>query len=304
MKRILFSAMLLSCSMIGLAQIFDVTSIQKVNLPEGAAVYKTTISPKGDFLLISDLSKEGLQKLDLKTGEMQTVTTAKGSNFDAQISQDGKTVVFRETQIGKDNLRRVGLKSINLETGDVKTIVKPTRNLQGVEVSNNTVYAVDKGKLKTKALTKVKAKAERPILSVKYGQLMITRNGKTEILSPNGQAGASYLWPSLSPDGTKIVYYLATQGAYTCDVDGKNIKHIGSIRAPKWYDNNIVIGMNDQDNGFVVTSSELVAATADGTKKQVLTTDEHIALYPSASASSKKISFSTPNGETYIINVK
>lgn len=296
--------MLLSCSMIGFAQIFDVTSIRKVNLPEGAAVYKTTISPQGDFLLISDLNKEGLQKLDLKTGEMKTVTTAKGSNFDAQISQDGKTVVFRETQIGKDNLRRVGLKSINLETGDVKTIVKPTRNLQGVEVSNNTVYAVDKGKLKTKSLTKAKAKAERPILSVKYGQLMITRNGKTEILSPNGQAGASYLWPSLSPDGTKIVYYLATKGAYTCDVDGKNINFIGLIRAPQWYNNDIVIGMNDQDNGFVVTSSELVAATADGQKKQVLTTADQIAMYPSASASSKKISFSTPKGETYIINVK
>ena len=304
MKKILFSVMLLCSSSIGFAQIFNVSSIEKVNLPEGTAVYQTTISPKGDFLLISDLNKEGLKKLDLANGSVKTLTTAPGSSFDAQISQDGKTVVFRESQIGKDKLKRVSLKSVNVATGETKTLVKATRNLQGVTLNENTVMAVEKGKLMKKSLANVKATSERPALSIKYGQLMITRNGKTSVLSPNGQQGASYLWPSLSPDGTKIVYYLATKGAYTCDVNGKNVKFLGSIRAPKWYNNDIVVGMNDRDNGAFVTSSSIIAVTANGQTKQVLTSADQIAMYPSASASSKKISFSTPKGETYIINVK
>ncbi len=304
MKKILFSVMLLCSSSIGFAQIFNVTSTEKVNLPEGTATYISTISPQGDYLLISDQKKQGLQKFDLASSKMQTVTTAAGSSFDAQISQDGKTVVFRETQIGKDKLKRVGLKSINLATGETKTLVKPSRNLQGVAVNQSTVFAVEKGKLMKKSLSNAKTTAERPVLSIKYGQLMITRNGKTSILSPNGQQGASYLWPSVSPDGTKILYYLATKGAYTCDINGQNIKYIGSIRAPRWYNNDIVVGMNDSDNGAVVTSSEIIAATTDGKVKQTLTSNEVIAMYPTASAQSNKIAFTTPKGETYIINVK
>ncbi len=304
MKKILFSVMLLCSSSIGFAQIFNVCSVEKVNLPEGTAVYQSRISPQGDYLLISDLNKEGLKTLDLTTGSVKTLTTAPGSSFDAQISADGKTVVFRESQVGKDRLKRVSLKSVNVATGETKTLVKATRNLQGVEVNQGTVFAIEKGKLMKKSLSNVKANAERPVLSIKYGQLMITRNGKTSILSPNGQQGASYLWPSLSPDGTKIVYYLATKGAYTCDINGQNIKYLGFIRAPKWYNNDIVVGMNDHDNGAVVISSSILAVTADGSTKQVLTDANQIAMYPSASASSQKISFSTPEGETYIINVK
>ena len=303
MKKILFSVMLLCSSSIGFAQIFNVSSIEKVNLPEGTAVYQTTISPQGDYLLISDLNKEGLAQLDLSTGSVKTITTAPGSSFDVRISQDGKTVIFRESQVGKDKLKKVSLKSYNVTTGETKTLVKATRHLQGVEVKERTVFAVDKGKLTRKALMNIKP-AEHPVLSIEYGQLMITRNGKTSVLSPNGQQGASYLWPSISPDGTKVLYYLATKGAYTCDLNGQNIQHLGFIRAPKWYNNDIVVGMNDRDNGEYVTSSSVIAITADGKTKQVLTSAEQIAMYPSASESSQKISFSTPQGETYIIHVK
>ena len=244
MKKIIFSVMLLCSSTIGFAQLLDVTSTEKVNLPEGTVADIVTLSPKGDYMLLSDQKKQGLQKFDFRTGEIKSVTKALGSNYNAKISDDGNTVVFRENQFGKDRLKKTALKSVNLTTGEVKTLVQPTREMKAVQTGT------------------------RPEVSIKYGQLMITRNGKTEILSPNGQSGQSYLWPSVSPDGTKVVYYLATKGAYTCNIDGTDVKFVGNIRAPKWYNNEIVVGMNDKDNGEFVTA------------------------------------FTTPQGEAYIINVK
>jgi len=101
-----------------------------------------------------------------------------------------------------------------------------------------------------------------------------------------------------------IGYYLATKGAYTCNIDGSDVKFVGNIRAPKWYNNEIVVGMNDKDNGEFVTSSSIVAYAADGSEKQVLTESDKIAMYPTATKDGSKIAFTTPQGEAYIINVK
>ena len=63
-----------------------------------------------------------------------------------------------------------------------------------------------------------------------------------------------------------------------------------------------VVGMNDQDNGEVYTSSEIVVVDLQG-NRQVLTDSNVIAMYPQPSADGSKIAFSTPTGEAYLINI-
>ena len=58
--------------------------------------------------------------------------------------------------------------------------------------------------------------------------------------------------------------------------------------------------MYDQDNGYYVTSSVIKAATLDG-KVQTLTDGSVIAMEPFGA--NGKIVFSTPMGETYLMNV-
>ncbi len=130
---------------------------------------------------------------------------------------------------------------------------------------------------------------------------MLTRDGKTSVFSPNGQE-FSYIWQSISPDATKALYFVCGVGAFVCDLDGNNIKSLGMVRAPQWYDDNTIVGMQDVDDGEFILSSTVVAVTLDGTL-QTLTDDSVIAMYPYASSATGKIAFSTPAGEAYIINV-
>ena len=139
------------------------------------------------------------------------------------------------------------------------------------------------------------------VLSINNRQLMISRNGKTSNLSPNGK-DKSYLWPSLSPDGTKILYYVGAEGAFVCNLDGSHVKPLGMMRAPQWWDDSTVVGMYDQDDGEFVYASRIVATNLKG-DKQTLTPDSLIAMYPKVSAQTGKIAFSTPEGKAYIINV-
>ncbi|MBQ6079168.1 MAG: hypothetical protein IJS04_07410 [Muribaculaceae bacterium] len=295
MRKVLF-ALALGFSMSAMGQVLNVTSIEKVNLPEQAAV--AAISPQGDYLLLTSATNQGLTKLDLTSGQTTVLSTAASAGHNVKISPDGQTVVYREGSFNDKHLRYSSLKSVNLATGESQVLVKPTRDLQGYAVDGTTAAIVTKGKYSKKAIGT--AKAEKvPVLSVNKGQLMITLNGKTRQLSPNGTQ-FSYMWASISPDGTKVLFYQAAHGTYVCDLDGSNVRKVGKMRAPVWYDDNTVVGMMDLDDGEFIYASTIVAATLDGTI-QTLTDDATIAMYPHAIDG--KIAFSTPAGEAYIINV-
>ena len=296
MMRKLLLALALGFSMSAMGQVLNVTSIEKVNLPEQAAV--AAISPQGDYLLLTSATNQGLTKYDLASHQTQVLSAAPSAGHNVKISPDGQTVVFREGSFNDKHLRLSSLKSVNLTTGVSQELVKPTRDLQGYAVDATTAVAVNKGKYSKKAIGTAKAQ-KVPVLSIDKGKLMITINGKTRNLSPNGNQ-FSYLWPSLSPDGTKVLYYLAAHGAYVCDLDGSNVRKVGQMRAPVWYDDNTIVGMMDKDDGEFIYASTIVATTLDGAI-QTLTDDATIAMYPHAAAG--KIAFSTPAGEAYIINV-
>ena len=295
MRKLLF-ALALGFSMSAMGQVLQVTSIERVNLPDKAAV--AAISPQGDYLLLTSATNQGLTKLDLTSGQTQVLSNAPSAGHNVKISPDGQTVVYRESSFNDNHLRLSTLKSVNLTTGASQVLVKPTRDLQGYAVDATSAGAVNKGKFSKKAIGAAKAQ-NVPVLSIDKGQLMITVNGKTRQLSPNGTQ-FSYMWASLSPDGTKVLYYQAAHGAYVCNLDGSNVRKVGQMRAPVWYDDNTVVGMMDQDDGEFIYASTIVAATLDG-KTQVLTGDDVIAMYPHAT--SGKIVFSTPAGEAYLINV-
>ena len=295
MRKVLF-ALALGFSMSAMGQVLNVTSIEKVNLPDKAAV--AAISPQGDYLLLTSATNQGLTKMDLNTNQCQVLSTAPSAGHNVKISPDGQTVVYREGSFNNKHLRLSSLKSVNLVTGSSQVLVKPTRDLQGYAASATTVGAVNKGKFSKKAIGNAKAQ-NLPVLSIDKGKLMVTVDGKTRNLSPNGN-DFNYLWPSLSPDGTKVLYYLAAHGTYVCDLDGSNARKVGKMRAPVWYDDNTIVGMMDLDDGEFIYASTIVAATIDGVT-QTLTGDETIAMYPHAA--NGKIAFSTPAGEAYIIQV-
>ena len=298
MRKVLLSLAVLASS-VASAQLLNVGSIEKVNLPAGVSATQSALSHDGSFAIING---NGLQKVDLATGK--TTQIAGVASFSGiSISEDGSTVVFRQPSF-QGKLRYTALKSVNLNTGVETTLVEPSRNLQGFNVVGNRVNAVNAGKVSTKALNATAVAASAPVATINRGALEVTVNGVTRNISPNGKSGHSYLWPSVSPDGTKVLYYHVGTGAWVCNIDGSNPVKVGDVRAPQWYDNSIIVGMDDVDNGDFVTGSKIVALSADGAVRQDLTQMNSMAMYPSVAGNGSRIAFSTPDGELFIVNVK
>lgn len=300
MKKVLLSLLVVTLSVSAFAQILNVASIEKISTPKGTMV--AGISPKGDYLLVTGMQLEGLAKYDLATGKTEVLTEALGAGNEAKISADGITVVYREDSFVK-GLRYTDVVSRNLVTGAGVHLAKGTRNLNAISLQGGNALMVNSGRITQKSVSKTLPRVKStPLVSIDNGQLMITSNGITRVLSPNGKQ-FSYIWPSVSPNGKKVCYYVCGVGCFISNIDGSDVKELGILRAAQWYDDNTVVGMRDYDDGHTITSSSIVAITIDG-KRQKLTSDSMIAMYPYASVEGKKIAFTTLEGESYIINVK
>ncbi len=276
-KTMLFVAACLM-SLAASAQVLEVVSMQKLPIPAKAEMKVAGVSPDGSYLLLTSGTNQGLQRYDLESQSLTTITDAAGAGYNVQVSNNGQELVYRETTIDRNNLRQNKVVRLNMYNQRQNVVARGQRDMKQMATSDN--------------LTSV---------SIKDRLIVLKRNGLTTTLAPNGM-NESYIWPSVSPDGSKICYYVCGNGCWVANIDGSNPQYIGhGCQAAKWYDNNTLVAMATEDDGHFTTASAIVLYTLDG-KKQTLTNDSMIAMYPYAAENA--IVFSTIEGETYLLNVK
>ena len=97
---------------------------------------------------------------------------------------------------------------------------------------------------------------------------------------------------------------MSGEGAYVCDLEGSNVRFIAhDCRAPQWYDDEIIIGMNDRDDGEMLLSSSIMAYSLNG-EAQELTDPSQMLMYPQCCARRGIIACSGASGEVFLINVE
>ena len=277
MKKI-FLSLALAVSVMASAQVFEVGQLTKLNTPTDTDVKVAGVSPDGSYVLLTDGANQGLRRYDVATGKTTTITTAAGAGFNVQISNDGQEIVYRETKFDKQGLRKNNIIRLDMTTAKKATVAKAQRDMKAMVNTGANVS-----------------------VSINDRKIVLNKNGKNIILAPNG-SNESYIWPSVSPDGTKLCYYVCGNGCWVANLDGSGKQYIGhGVQAAKWYDNNTLVAMDAEDDGHFTTASAVVAYTLDG-KKQVLTNGSMIAMYPHVA--NNLVVFSTLEGETYMLNVK
>ena len=260
------------------AQVLEVVSMQQLPIAAQADMKVAGISPAGDYILLTTGSNQGLQRYDLESQALTTITDAAGAGYNVQVSNDGQEIVYRETSFDRNQMRQNKIVRLNMYNQRQHVVARNQRDLKYMATSDNltTVTIVDR-------------------------MIVLKRNGLTTTLAPNG-SHLSYIWPSVSPDGTKLCYYVCGNGCWVSNIDGSNPQYIAhACRAAQWYDNNTIVAMADEDDGHFMTASRIVAYTLDG-KMQVLTNDSMIAVEPYAANGA--VVFSTLDGEVYMLNVK
>lgn len=291
------------------AQTFEVVSLEQVNTGVREAAYHPRFMPDGNTLLVCDENYDGLGLVDIKAKSYTHLTNHPGAGYEAVIGNDGKTIISRK--VDHEN-QLVTLCKVDLAEKTVSPIVTNAEHFNNVRLVNGEIAISQKGKLLKSRITKAKLKGvsintvEDVFVTVEDLKLVVYKNGVRNVVDPlyNGSNDPSYTWASLSPNGKKLLFVCGND-AYVTALDGSNIVCLGMLHAPVWRGNDYVVGMEDYDDGHIITDSNIVIIGANGKNKQVLTTDSKaLNMFPAVSADGSKIVYNTGDGKIFMMTIK
>ena len=304
MKKLLLTAVMLYLLQTHTFAQVEIQSIEPIKGKSGQTYSHPSFAPNGEYLLLTAVNFKGLSKYDLSTKALTELTDAENAGYQPQVSDGGKVVVFRDVEY-KNNRRYTSIKQLNLENKKVSTLDKASREQYPFKFVGGKLKIGKKNTIKSKRVANdIRTVESSRLIAIEDRDLVLYDNNRRIILNPNGNG--SYVWPSISPDEKHIVYTAIHDGCQTfvCNLDGSNPVSLGYLASPAWLGNDWIIGMEDKDDGHIITSSNLKAMKKDASQQQVLTlTDHPRAMYPAASPSADAIAFES-DGEIFLLKVQ
>lgn len=306
MKKSIIFSLIICVAGIAKSQVVTATAPQLV---KDVCAEAATISPDGRFIVAN--TNEGIQRIGF-TGHDATVIAKAPGATKLKVSDDNQSVVYRLNHFDSDHMRTVSLERMSIADGSVATVIPPTRHLNaGIAMHNGMVTAVADGETVVGVLNgkATRGRVQRakampvPVASISYGHLQLTVGDNTVTLDPLGTG--SYLWPTVSPDASHILFHCVGKGTFTCNLDGSDVRLVGKkLFMPAWVGNNVVIGSITTDDSKNFTSGVLTAVDIASGVSQSLTPNNIIALDPAVSVDGKHVVFTTDDCKIYTLTIE
>lgn len=276
------------------------TRIERLPITGPEEWYAPIFSPNGKKIYFTNSTYNGIWEYTLSTKRTRLITSDQGSGYGFTLSADGKQIAYRKTYYPNGSIERIQEIIIkNLRTLKSSLIGKGTDLSTPTFSKSGVVYTSSD---KTVNLSKKISSKEVSILGIENTKIALNLYGEKILLDPFGNG--SYIWPSLSPDKTKIVAYEMDRGTFICDLKGKILDTFGRRDHPVWTrDGKWLIFMDDKDDGHQILSSEIMAISIATKEIIPLTSTPNIAeMNPSISPVKNKIICNSYNGELFLIS--
>ncbi len=304
MKKLIIFFLVIS--QVSLAQNIVVSSVKQLKINPDNASYPV-LSADGTLLVFSSPSYKGLYLYNFTSEKSSEISSVEGAGYQPVITPDNANVYFQKSDF-VNNRKFASMYKFSLTESSITQTEAATRTLKAPAISGNKIIYKKNDELKSintnLSAQGIKAKAvssKEIYVTIENQKISLYIDGKKNVLSPAGVE--SYIWPSVSPDGKRLLAYAIGKGAFTCNLDGSSVKVLGELQTPVWYNDNIAVGMVAKDDGHVYTQSEIFAVDVNTTQRKNLAPSVSMAMYPTCSAASGKIVFCTFSGELYVINV-
>lgn len=299
MRALLLTLLVVVVAMSATCQI-TITGARQLPLPDGERWMAPGWAPDGRSFFVSASTYRGLWRFDLQAGTLAQITNDAGAGYGWTVSPDGAAVVYRRTIPGlRPGDRTQEIVRVDLATG-ATTSLTAGGSLE-VPVFAGDALVVNSARQGYQALGNSVPAMERPaVLGIENTKIALIQNGQKVLLDPLG--GGSYIWPSLSPDGTRLLAYEMARGAFICDLQGNILARLGRLDAPVWTrDGSWIISMREENDGHAITGSDLFATRPDGLTTVRLTHTPAIELMPACSPADNTILCSTADGTILLL---
>jgi Tol biopolymer transport system component len=277
-----------------------VISTERLPLPADRVWSAPQFSPDGSTVFVTTAGYRGLWRYTPATRSLQQICDDAGAGYGFTVSPDGNRVAFRRTLEGMPMNRRVQeVVEVDLSSG--AQIVKATgRDLQV------PVYAGDRMVSGAGAVMKSASSTALPnarVLGIEETKISLLVHGTARRLDP--YRNGSYIWPSLSPDGTRLVAYEMSRGMFVADIAGNILAELGRCDAPSWMrSGNWIVYMREKNDGHQITGSDIYCVSPTGGAPVRLTGTPAIELMPVCSPVDDRILVCTPSGEVLVLTYR
>jgi len=295
MRRLMLCLLVVGAAVTTLAQL-NVTREELLPLDPARQWSEPRFSPDGSRIYLTTPDYRGIWEFDLATQNTRQITADTGSGYAYALSADGSLLAYRRT-LAPEGIRSRRQELVLTRLGEpTSEVLARDRKLPVPAFAGNRI------------VYREQPSVEKPgpadavtLLGIEQTKLAVLVSGTRRLLDPLGTG--RYIWPSLSPDQTRIAAVQMERGAFVCDLDGAVLALLGKCNTPSWtHDGRWIIGMDDRDDGHRVIASELVYVSPDGVRSGRLTaTEERKELFPSCSPVDKRIVFSTLDGRVYLL---
>ncbi len=298
MKKLLLSLMVVSCLLPVSAQQVSILKNQRLLDDVTHGGYYPVLSPDGMKLLFTGADNKGLEMYDFDNNTVKVISEEERAGYAPKITNDGNVYYV----VQNSNERRIyrTVKSYDIVSGTARVVMENQHGIASPIVST-TGRLVLKNEAKV-AEAQLVGEADIAVF-VDGSSVVIDRSGNRISYSPvESQAG--YLWASLSPDNTKVLFFAAGKGVFIMNLDGKILSQLGNYEMPCWFGNDYVVAQNATDDGHQFTSSQIMLLKADGSFKQALTSPESMTMQPTAAIAANRIVYTTIDGNLYLMEIK
>lgn len=295
---------------ITIASVFaqNVTVIEDIALTTSkeGAFYYPAINPDGTSLLFSSESYKGLWSKNLSTGKIVKITDANGAGYEPGFSSVSKEILFREDKFIKGK-RFTSLFSYDIAAKKSVVLEEGIRDLKICRDNSNAFKNYVKGtEVRTTLKQGMLQKTSVPerVVFIQDSKIVLSENNAAKIFQSLGEG--NYVWPSLSPDKTKLLFTFVGKGTYVSNLDGTILNIVGYANYPSWSpDGNWILFMKDLDDGEKIISSDIYIANIKTGKYFNLTLQrDNIAIYPKWGVTNSEIFYNTLNGQIRKIKLK
>jgi len=289
------------------AQRISVVSNQPITSLSEGQFYFPKSNPDGSKIFFTSTNYKGLWYYDTGSKKIRNINNYPGAGYKFRFSNNGNKVLFRKVKY-MNKRKYTSLATIDLREQKESVLIPGTRKLKVIDFTGAGAFVKLGNETKLLSITKLKLNkdivSEKPKVDIENRDIIIYRNGKRKVLQPLGKG--IYLWPSISPDGTKLLFTLGGKGTYVSDLDGNILTNIGYANYPSWSpDGKWILYMKDKDDGYNFTASDLFVIKADASKEIQLTSSNNIIeLYPSWLPDNKEIVYNTNSGVVYLMKLK
>ncbi len=310
MKKLIYVFLtVLLFSLITFAQKISVSEVTELTNNNSGEFYFPKFSSDGTKVFFTHSNYKGLFYYKIADKSIVNVTDDNGAGYEFAVDDQSSAVYYRSDKYinGK---KYSSLKACDLRSLKVKTIEADKRNLSTPKLlgNENVAYTIQNN-LKSLDIKTYKQKSNllsnsKPFVQIENCKMALYQNGKKKLLAPLGNG--NYIWPSLSPDNSKILFTLAGKGTFISDLDGNILTKLGFADYPRWSpDGKWISFMADKDDGEKVISSDVYVASSDGAKKIQLTDSENVyEMYPEWSPAGNDLVVNTDDGKILLLKLK